>query len=169
MTWKWVRRTNTYLTVEKWPAIRFQPILYFVLWAAAIRLAVSPAAPPNFSEITTAPIFYDLWLAQGILYPTMALTAWFFIEKCSGLTRFVGMWLRLSADMGMLFVVGAFHVADMWDRAGHGDYFRAEAHIYTRYGWASVMLFLVALAIRDVWTIILTESLARKIHAKGTR
>ena len=44
------------------------------------------------------------------------------------------------------------------------------------YGWqavqarmAAVMLFLVALAIRDVWTIILTESLARRIHAKGTR
>ena len=169
VVWGWVLRTNRYLLSDAWPAIRFQPILYFVLWGAAIRLALSPALPPNFSEITTSQIFYDVWLIQGISYPLLALAAWFLIEKCSGLTRFAGMWLRLSADMGMLFVVGAFHVADMWDRAGHGDYYRGEAHIYTRYGWAAIMLFLVAVVIRDVWTITITETLARRIRveAKG--
>ena len=100
MTWAWVLRTNRYLLSDAWPAIRFQPILYFVLWGAAIRLALSPAVPPNFSEITTAQIFYDVWLIQGISYPLLALVAWFLIEKRSGLTRFAGMWLRLSADMG---------------------------------------------------------------------
>jgi hypothetical protein len=169
VTWEWVRRTNTYLTAEKWPAIRFQPILYLILWGASIRLAVTPALPPNFSEISTSRMFYDVWLTQGIVYPPMALLAWFLIEKRSGLTRFAGMWMRLAADLGMLSVVLSFHIADMWDRAGHGDYYRGEAHIYTRYGWAAIMVFLAALVIRDVWTIAITETVARRIRCGEKR
>jgi len=169
VTWEWVRRTNTYLLADTWPVIRFQPILYLMLWGATLRLAFSPALPPNFSEITTSPLFYDVWLAQGIIYPPMSMLAWFLIEKRSGITRFAGMWIRLAADLGMLSVVLSFHIADMWDRAGHGDYYQGEAHIYTRYGWAAIMFFLIFIVIRDVWTIAITERLAREIHSEEDR
>ena len=160
MTWSWVLRTNKYLISDVWPAVRFQAILYLFLWASCIRLAVSDVEPPSFSEINSSQYFYAAWLTQGIVSPTLAAVAWFLIEKRSGRKRYIGMWFRVAADIGMLSVIMAFHIADVSEVVSGGR----GAHIFERYGWASIIIFVVLLIIRDVWTLALTESTARKIR-----
>ena len=160
MTWDWVKRSNTYLTSAAWPAVRFQPTLYFFIWGASIRLAINKSEPPNFDVI--AHNFYVVWLTLGIVGPTLALLAWWLIQKRAGCWRFMGMWLRLSADISVTTVMLSYHIQNVINHSP------SESKIFGRYVSAAAMLFVIFLVIRDMWTLVLTERLAGKIHRNET-
>ena len=161
----WVRRTNAYLSSATWPAVRFQPVLYLFLWVATIRLALYGGKPPRFDSFTTSTLIYPLWLGMGIASPMIALSAWWMMGKRTGRTRFVGMWFRLAGDIGVLTVLGSFHIADMMYVGAS----RSETHLYSRYITTAALAFVLLLVIRDVWTVVLTERMAGRIHREAQR
>ena len=159
--WNWVKRSNTYLTSAAWPAVRFQPTLYFFIWGASIRLAINKSEPPNFDVI--AHNFYVVWLTLGIVGPTLALLAWWLIQKRAGRSRFIGMWLRLSADVQVATVLLSYHMVSVIDRN------MTEARLFVRYVLAATIIFAIIVVIRDIWAIILTEHVAGQIHRDSKR
>ena len=161
MTWDWVKRSNAYLTSDTWPAVRFQPMLYLFIWGATIRLALNKSEPPRFDVI--AHDFYVVWLTLGIVGPMLELLAWWLIQKRAGRWRFMGMWLRLSADIQVATVMVSYHLVGVLDRNP------SEAKIFARYMSSVAMLFVVVLVVRDIWTLVLTERMAGRIHREGQR
>ena len=155
-----IRKTNVFLTVNIWrPVVLFQPILLFFMWGATVRLAVSDSPPPRFEKVSNFIWFYDMWLAMGIFYPMLALASWWMIEKCSGKVRFLGMWARLTSNIGLVTVMISFHLADVLrDKPDI-----SESHIFSRYIMASALCFLCLLVVRDIWTLVLAEKLAKRI------
>lgn len=152
---------NKYFIGKEWPLIPFQPILYLFIWAAAIRLWVNPNSPPAFDifvEQEHTNQFYGVWLAMGIIGPMLSLYSWFTISKMSGRMRFIGLWTRFASDVMVFTTVAAYHIA-----AALTDGF-TETRIYARYIQGAVLLFTFILIVRDVWTLILTERIAGRIH-----
>ena len=92
-----LERGNNYFN-KRWPLIAFQPILYFFVFGATLRLAYLQTPPPAF-DVIIYDHFYNVWLILGITSPILSLIAWFLIEKRSGRKRFIGIWLRLTADI----------------------------------------------------------------------
>lgn len=160
MTWRWVLRGNQYFSSSTWAAIRFQPILYLFIFGAGIRLAKNPDEPSNFATVITTNIYW-VWLSLMIGSPVLSLMSWIAIEKRSGRTRFMGMWSRLAADIGMLTTLVTFHAAEALTRN------EGESHLLSRYIVAATIMFVFSLIIRDVWTLIVMERLAGQIHRSG--
>lgn len=152
-----VRRLNRYFRVSAWSLIPFQPILYFFVWGAAIRLAINDGLPPPFDD-TIARGFYEVWLTLGITGPPLTLLAWWMITKCSGRCTFLGMWLRLSSDIQVGTVLLSYHLVNVADKAA------GEGKIFSRYVVGAAMLFTLCLVIRDMWVLILTEVMATRIR-----
>ena len=140
-----------------WRVIPFQPILYFFLWGAAVRLWANQSAPPNFDEVI-AHGFYGVWLSMGIVGPVLALVSWYLIRKRTGRWRFLGMWARLAADITVSVVILAFHVVNVSTRSP------TESRIFSRYLLGASLLFVLILIVRDLAALVLTERLAGRIH-----
>lgn len=136
----------------------YQPVLYLFMFSASVRLAINKTEPPKFDTVITDN-FYVIWLLIGIFSPLMALASWIFIEKLSGRAVFMGMWMRLASDIGMLTVLLSYHLVTIKDG-------RIEATVFSRYLMGSTMLFVVTLIIRDLWTIYIMEKLAAQIHSE---
>lgn len=161
MTFKWIRRGNTYFA-SSWAAIRFQPILYLFMFGAAVRLRHKGTEPAVFEMVLRRDV-YDTWLALAIFSPMVALAAWVMIEKRSGRWRFLGMWMRLAADIGAVTVMLSYHAVSAFSQRQAG-----ETQIFARYMIGAILIFVCALMIRDIWTLIVTERLAGEIH-RGDR
>lgn len=153
---RWIRRVDAYFSTDTWSLVPFQPILYFFLWGAAIRLWIDQSAPPNFDDIVVRG-FYPVWLGLGVVAPPLALLSWFLIQKCSGRWSFIGMWVRWVADVQMLVAVLAYHLTNVAKVA-------TETRVYSRYLTGAILVFIVTLIIRDIWVLIITERLAFRIH-----
>ena len=156
--WQWVRRANVRLNSDPWSAVRFQPILYFFMFGAAIRLWHKGTEPAAFEEILQADI-YSMWLFLAVASPLAALTAWWMTKKLSGRWRYIGMWLRLASTIGAVTVMMAYHAVSAFSGRDAG-----ETQIFARYMVGSILIFLCALMIRDVWTMVITERVANQIH-----
>ena len=154
---------NKYFIGKEWPLIPFQPILYLFIWAAAIRLWANPNSPPNFENTIVdghdaADTFYAMWLAMGVFGPVLSLCSWIMITKMSGRVRFIGLWARSASDLMVFTNLLTFHVA-----AALTDGF-AETRIFSRYLQGALVIFVFTLVVRDIWTLVLTERLAGRIH-----
>ena len=152
-----IRWGNTFFD-RPWRLLAFQPVLYFFIWGSAIRLTIDQDPPPNFA-VTIAPGFYDVWLTLGAICPLIALLSWFLIQKCSGRKRFLGMWFRLSADLGILTTLFTYHIVNVFNDAP------SESRIYGRYLQGAILIFTIGLVVRDVWTLVIVERLAGRIHS----
>lgn len=143
-----------------WRCVRFQPILYFVLWFAAVRLAVTDGMPPyRITELVTAR-GEDMWLVTAVVGPPSALVAWWLVTRCRlRRSTLAGMWLRAGSDVGMLAVVMVYHLASVVTMPAA---MRTET-VFSRYVTASVMLFQMRLVIRDVVELVQVERLARRL------
>ena len=158
MPWRWVRRVNSYITESSWPAVRFQPILYFFLFGAALRLWREPSAPLNFDQVIT-PGFYEVWLGIGVGAPILSLLAWWLIHKRSGRARYVGMWTRTSADLLVFVYLLSFHIVSALHSVNP-----SESKIFTRYILGAAITFVITLIGRDVWALMITERIAWRIR-----
>lgn len=157
MPWRWVRRVNSYITESSWPAVRFQPILYFFLFGAALRLWREPSTPPSFDQVIT-PGFYEVWLGIGMGAPILSLVSWWLIHKRSGRTRYVGMWTRASADLLVFVYLLSFHIVTVKTFAP------TEPRIFSRYIVGAATVFVIVLLVRDVWALMITERIAWRIR-----
>lgn len=159
---KLVAWINKYFIGKQWPLVPFQPILYLFIFSAAVRLWIDPDTPPAFGGIVVdeanADHFYDMWLLIGIMGPILSLVSWFMIAKGSGKTRFVGLWARFASDIMVATTITAYHItAAIVDND-------SESRVYARYVQGGVLFFVLCLIVRDVWTLILTERIAGRIH-----
>lgn len=156
-----LERGNIYFN-KRWPLIAFQPILYFFVFGATLRLAYLQSPPPAF-DVIIYDNFYIVWLSLGILSPVLSFISWFLIEKRTGRKRFMGMWLRLAADIGVFTTLITYHVTTAFTRGAP----ISEAKIFSRYLLGACILFTFILIIRDMWTVYLTERLASKINKES--
>lgn len=138
----------------------FQPVLSFFIFGVTIRLWFNQTEPPNFKDHVSENL-YGIWLLFGAFSPILLLCAWLLIKKTSGRCIFVGMWLRLAADIGIFTNVIAYHLVSFDGRT--------ESILYSRYIIGSVLFFCVMMIIRDILTIIATEKLAAQIHSESNQ
>lgn len=142
---------------KSWRIMAYQPVLYAFIFAASVRLWLNKTPPPKFDYISRG--FYDVWLLLGICSPIVALIAWLCIEKRTGSAVFIGMWVRLAADIGMLTNLLSYHLATIRDG-------RSEATIFSRYLMGAIMVFVLSLIVRDIWAIYIMEKLAGQIDSE---
>lgn len=151
------RRGTRYFTQRPWPVISFSPILYLFVFGSIVRLWVTLGEPPPF-EKAIGPGSYGIWLAMGAVSPIMALIALVLVERKQGIWRYQGMWLRLGADIGMFSVLLAYHISvSLYVPL-------TEVRIFTRYIIGAVLVFTLGLIVRDIWTLVVTERIARGRH-----
>lgn len=151
-----------YFGSRPWPVIPFQPVCYLVMWGAALRLWIEPGTI-EFDVVPGLPhnSFYDMWVGMGVVFPVLALLSWRMVTSHTGRARYLGMWLRLSADIGMFTVLTAYHAAMAFLSAAPQF---AEGRLYSRYLTAAVMVQILAWIARDIYTLILVEGHARRIY-----
>lgn len=161
MAWQWIKRANAYLSDQPWPPVRYQPILYLFLFGAAVRLWRNQQTPPAFDQII-ADGTYNVWLGIGMGAPVLSLISWWMIVKRSGITRYIGMWARAGADLLIFIYLLSFHIVTV------KTFDHNEPRIFSRYVVGATTVFVLTLIIRDVWTLVITERLARRLH-RGDR
>lgn len=145
-----------------WRPIRFQPILYPLLWLAVILVAITDNEPLRMSEII-GPGAYTAWLTVGFTAPPLCLAAWVLIRYTSGRWRLRGMWLRLAADLGQLGALAGY-LAIRLSVSGATDS-RLYGHIIA----VAACVFVAALVARDAWVLYLNERLATALHEAAQR
>lgn len=148
---------------KSWRIIAFQPVLYLILWAAAIRLGLDHDDRQLSFDAIAPTGFYGVWITMGIICPMTSLLSWFLIQKRYGRQRFIGVWLRLASDVGVLTTIVAYHAAVIMMILDDND-IDDEQYIYARYLQSATILFVAMLVIRDVWSLVIIERLARTIH-----
>ena len=140
--------------------VPFQPILYFFLWAAAVRITFNDERIPDipFRQVL-AGWAETMWDILAIGCPPLALIAWVMITHLRPRIKLCGHWLRLTADFGMVIALLTYHIAT----AVHYG-FKDDEHIFSRYMSASCILFTFALTVRDAWILIVIDRLAAGIR-----
>lgn len=154
---KLIELGNRYFSGRQWPLIPFQPILYLFIFGVAIRLWISDSPPPAFDQVVGTSAFYGFWLALGLIGPLLALLSWFQI-RAGGKKRFVGLWLRFAGDITVFANLISYHITVA------STISPSEPRIYSRYIVGSALIFTLSLIVRDIWTLVLVERLAIRIH-----
>lgn len=146
-----------------WHRAAFQPILYFFLWSATLRLALSSDYPPiQFDEALGGQWVAEVWLVGSLVCPPLALASWWLIAKSRWRqASLVGLWVRLGADLGQFLALVAAHAASALTVSRLGA---TEGRVYSRYAVAACIVFVAAIVVRDVWALVATERLAQRIR-----
>lgn len=150
---------NKYFSGRQWPLVPYQPILYLFIFGAAIRLCIDQDPPPDF-DLVIGNYFYILWLVLGLSGPMLALASWFMIRR-SGRAGFVGLWVRFASDIMVFVNLISYHITVVNTLTSN------ETRIFSRYVVGSALLFTIFLIIRDLWTLVLVERMAGRIHRDG--
>jgi hypothetical protein len=137
------------------PRPSFRPVLYLMLWGAALRLLLLRIDPLPIDTALGSESLYEVWLGLGMACPPLALLAWWLIRHRLGVWRYRGMWLRLSADIGMCTSVMAYHVTTVLSNP------LTESRIYSRYIVGATILYIGALIVADVRALVSVERRAR--------
>lgn len=146
-----------------WCRVPFQPILAFVLWAAAIRIIVTDGLPPYRVNILIGEPGEHIWAGTAVAAPMMLWVAWWLIRKCRWpRSTLAGMWMRCGADTAMFAVVLTYHLANVLTMPAA---LRQET-VLSRYLTAAILLFQLMTIARDVWALMLVERLAKTIGAE---
>lgn len=98
--------------------------------------------------------FEWVWLLAAFTCPPVAFAAAWFVRHGKGRVRYIAMWVRLAADIGVLTSLTTFLVERIFFGVGHPF----EYAIFT-----ACCLFLAVICARDVKLLILTERLADRL------
>lgn len=112
--------------------------------------------PPN--------LVVNLWQAMGYAALGLLSAAFALIYKNNGRGRFIGLWLRLGADL-MQFAILAIFMYGLLS----GDFENCPGQTFVdimAIGVGTISNFLVVLILQDVIEIIRTERLAKVIRRK---
>ena len=141
---------------EPWPKIRFQPLLFAALWVATFHVATIPGGG-RFGMEQLVGGLWEWWLALSLGCPPLLLLSWWMIERCSGVWRYRGMFLRIGADVGQFLALVAF----LWARIASTDPL-TDARLYAWIVLSGCALFLLLCTERDSAMLIKTEQIARE-------
>lgn len=151
---RWGART---FTADPWHRVAYQPVLYFFLWGAAVRVWLDNDEPAIPFNVLASGVDH-IWLFLSLFCPPLALLSWFLV---SGRIRWrraalAGLWTRLSADVGQFAALLAYHVVTLREAVMR----EAEVQVYFRYITGAGVVFVLLLVVRDVWAIVTMERLA---------
>ena len=136
------------------PRPSFRPLLYLMIFGAAVRMACT-----NFPILPIDTIFahgtYAVWIFIALTSPPLSLVAWWLVHCKPGAWRYRGLWFRLASDVGCLTVVLAYHVTTVMVNP------MTELRMMSRYIVGATMLHLLGLVVVDVVALIRTERIAR--------
>lgn len=151
-----IARLNTYFTKE-WRVMAYQPVLYFFVFGAGIRLWISSQTPPAF-DMLISNRFYGIWLGLCIGGPVLAFMSYIWIRHQNSFLTYIGLWTRFAADVCVFTALLTFHVASIATAPN------IENVLFARYIVGATLVFLLSLMVRDVWSLVLTERMARSIQ-----
>lgn len=97
------------------------------------------------------------WLWLAVTAPVLLASAWIMLHKMSGLVRYWGHWIRLAADISMMFAVVAFDVTRTEEQVGN---------IWFRVVIVACLAWLVT---RDMWRIFHIERAAVDLARQENR
>ena len=145
-----------------WHRVPFQPILYFFLWAATIRIVVVDDVIPIPFKEELGESAETTWNILSLICPPLSLLSfWLMFRSLLPRAALAGLWVRLAADVGQFVSLLTFHIANAL-ATGWGD----ESAIYSRYINGAVLAFVLLLVVRDVWALLITDRLARAISGR---
>lgn len=136
--------------------VAFAPWLYAFIWGATLRIGVTDRYPPI--PFIAGPLVERVWTILALVCPLLALAAWWLIDhsKWSRATL-AGIWVRLTADIGLAAVLVTYHVSVVLNPRSPPS----EARIFSRYLLGAIVMFSIMLVARDIWVIRRTEKVAR--------
>lgn len=150
---------------DSWHRVPFQPVLYFFLWGATVRVFITERNAPIRFELLT--VYAErTWLALGLLCPPLTLLAWWLIRRCQKhWSTLVGMWMRMIGDLGQFIVLVVYHIL----MVAYPHIIEVpDGEIFFRYLTGSCLVFVFLLFVRDVWALVLTERVAGAIYTLDT-
>ena len=139
--------------------VAFAPWLYAFVWGATIRNWWDDSYPPI--PFIAGPAVEWVWTAMALLCPVLALAAWWLIDHSRwSRATLAGIWLRLTADIGLAAVLLTYHISVVTNATRPNT----ESRIFARYLLGACVIFAFLMVARDIWVIHRTENMARKIR-----
>lgn len=140
---------------EDWPVIPWQPLMFTATWIGAwvlLLLGDFGNVPEETSDVSH-PIGW-IWLSLSLVCPPLGLWALHLVKTRRGRERYVGLWLRLSADIGQMTALSTYFVA----RSFSGDF-----RVFPMAIVGAAAIFNGLLVFRDARSLVRTERLAEQI------
>lgn len=157
---RFIRLGRRWFSDDGWHRVPFQPILYFMLWGAVLRMIVVDDPPIQFEKVFH-PSTATAWLVLGVVCPPLALLSWWLIMHCRwSRAALAGLWVRLGADLGQFTALITYHIVTVLTLPPVFN----ESRVYARYAVGACMLFVATLVVRDVWALVATERLASRMR-----
>ena len=158
---RFVEVGNRWFSHDSWHRVPFQPILYFFLWSATLRIVITDNPPIRFEFIGT--YTYTAWATAGLLCPPLALFAWWLMKRSKWRRGpLAALWIRLGADLGQLVALLTYHIVSVFTVYN----LQNESRIYARYCVGAATMLVIALVLRDLWSIVLMERVAAKLRER---
>ena len=145
------------------PGFPIRPTIYFMWWGQALRLLLTTDGTlgPLAVETRFGHPINELWLGLSLTAPLLALLAWCLITHFSGRLEYVGIRIRMFADVGLLTAVLTYHLGVVLTNPVTSN------RIPARYLVGAVLLIVIALVLADFREVSRIERRAR--HARQVR
>lgn len=130
-----------------WHRVAFQPLLYLILWGAALRIVITDNVPIPFAEELSR-VAEHAWAVLSLICPPLALLAWWLMMRSTAAgAALAGLRIRLAADFGQFVAILVYHLATVFHAGAIG---LSETNLYARYIVVASMLFVAGLVVRDI-------------------
>lgn len=143
----------------------FLPILYAMTFIATIHIIFTDYQPIPFESIGSPEYVYRLWCYLGIGSPLLFFVSWIMIRLKCRRTTYPGLWLMLGANVSQLFYLLSFHLAISLEKYHP----MSDARIMQQYLMTSVLLYLLALIVKDIAWLVTTEREAIRIYRNARK
>lgn len=133
----------------------WEPWLHAAVWVSVLSVIA-------FGETGIVPPAETrdwVWMSFGLISPIVGFfSVWALVYGSSGQSKYVAIWLRTLADLGVVFTIGLYQLTTIVE----GQYRSRLAN--TVLTFAAAYMFL--LVWRDLRLVVRVEKLASDIHAK---
>lgn len=137
------------------PRPSFRPILFLMVFGAAIRMMTTDIAVLPIDTVFAAGT-YVVWMGIALTSPPLALLAWWLVHRRDGVWRYRGMWFRLASDVGVFTVIFAYHLTTVLTNP------LTELRLMSRYVVGAALLYVIGLVVADLVALMHTERIARR-------
>lgn len=137
------------------PVVNFRPVLHLFIFGVALRLVFSDYEPMPLNMFF-GPGALEMWAVMALAAPVVGLLG--VIVGSSGVPRcrYVALWMRLLADVGLFTVLFSYHVGGVL----HHDL--TDSWMVSKYVDAAVVLYALLLVIVDVLILVDIEWRVRR-------
>jgi hypothetical protein len=140
-----------------WQVLSFAPFYFTVAFLGRFVVFLTAGNAVGFDQL--AGWVYPAWVALGVVCPILALAGWL-LTRCGGHGMYPGLWLRLSADMGMAAGLAAFLVAFAAKGLDNDHASLLAAGLL-----GSILAWLAVSVVLDVWRIVDQNRIAAFIRS----